>query len=181
MDLWDEGDDNHAAREWARISESFVNDGYREGITAGKEGALQEGFDDGFARIGVPLGQKVGTLRGIASGLAAFLRNSTQTDVVQEVRAIAQGLDRIQLADIAPPDLEAEEHNRLHGAEDTEVRDPEVDEMDDISSAFQGLGTKDTAKRRDQRRAEASAELQSLERRLSTVLQRLNISIRLDG
>jgi len=181
MDLWDEGDDNHAEREWARISESFVNDGYREGITAGKEGALQEGFDDGFARIGVPLGQKVGTLRGIASGISAFLRNSTQLDVVQEMRSIAQGLDGIQLADIAPPDSEAEEHNRLHGGDDNEVQDPQGDEMADISSAFQGLGTKDTTKRRAQRREEALAELQSLETRLSAVLQRLNISIQLDG
>jgi hypothetical protein len=37
--------------------------GYREGITAGKESALQEGFDTGFASVGAPLGRDIGFIR----------------------------------------------------------------------------------------------------------------------
>ncbi len=41
-----------------------LQSGYREGITAGKLSTLQEGFDQAFAEVGVPLGRQVGLLRG---------------------------------------------------------------------------------------------------------------------
>jgi Essential protein Yae1, N terminal len=50
-----------------------VQAGYREGITAGKEEALQEGFDYGFETYGVPIGREIGMLRGLASALLIFL------------------------------------------------------------------------------------------------------------
>ncbi|KAG1765907.1 hypothetical protein EDD22DRAFT_978608 [Suillus occidentalis] len=37
--------------DWAKLSNEFTNSGYREGIIAGKESALQEGFDAGFAHV----------------------------------------------------------------------------------------------------------------------------------
>jgi len=202
MELWDEEDDftgqnAQEERQWNRISEGFINDGYREGITAGKEGALQEGFDDGFASVGVPLGRRVGTLRGIAAGLAVFLGgrgipsshsspNATQpsSEIVAEVTSIVQSLSKVQLIDIAPPDLAAEAHQREHEeAEQQQTQEPSdaVDDIDDISAAFSSLGTKDTAARRARRRAEALAELQELERRIGAVLQHLNIPIQLDA
>ncbi|KAI0315889.1 hypothetical protein OF83DRAFT_1164597 [Amylostereum chailletii] len=46
---WDENPGNIQDAEWQKLSDDFTNAGYREGITAGKEGALQEGFDAGFA------------------------------------------------------------------------------------------------------------------------------------
>lgn len=47
--------------------------GYREGITAGKEEALQEGFDAGFAEFGAPVGKEIGVLRGMSAALLVFL------------------------------------------------------------------------------------------------------------
>ncbi|KAI0487437.1 hypothetical protein F4859DRAFT_255979 [Xylaria cf. heliscus] len=47
--------------------------GYREGITAGKAGSIQAGFDQGFslgANIGVRAGQILGLLEGISAALA---------------------------------------------------------------------------------------------------------------
>ena len=95
--------------------------GYREGITAGKESALQGGFDEGFALVGAPLGREIGLLRGFASALLAFLTSSsTVADAVeresltQEARAITTELGNIRLTDVAPPDLEAEQHAREH-------------------------------------------------------------------
>ncbi|KAG8925007.1 hypothetical protein FRC02_010050 [Tulasnella sp. 418] len=81
MEIWDdEGDElttskTHEEREWTRISETFHNDGYREGITTGKESALQQGFDDGFNDIGVPIGKEIGILRGIVTGLLHFVNS----------------------------------------------------------------------------------------------------------
>ncbi|KAI1755868.1 hypothetical protein F4782DRAFT_372911 [Xylaria castorea] len=47
--------------------------GYREGITAGKAGSIQTGFDQGFAlggNIGIRAGQILGLLEGISAALA---------------------------------------------------------------------------------------------------------------
>jgi len=61
--------------------------GYREGITAGKEGALQEGFDTGFAQAGGPLGRELGLLRGVTSALLLHLsRTQTQTQTQTRTR-----------------------------------------------------------------------------------------------
>ncbi|KAG8908440.1 hypothetical protein FRB99_006645 [Tulasnella sp. 403] len=206
MDIWEDDDDlttqkAHADREWTRLSDNFINDGYREGITAGKEGALQEGFDDGFASVGVPLGRHIGTLRGIASGIAALCQSRTSSsarpstsppfvspvfsqispEVATEVQSIADGLNQISFLDIVPPDQQAEEHNRLHAGEtenptETDASDP----LGDLSSAFQTLGTLDSPAHREQRRQEALAVLRNLESRLSVVLQHLGLPIQLD-
>ncbi|EED82301.1 predicted protein [Postia placenta Mad-698-R] len=107
--------------EWSRLSSNFTNAGYREGITAGKESALQQGFDEGFAEVGAPLGREVGILRGMALALISFLTASpdqaSQQDLIQELRDISSELSRIRLSDIAPRDLEAERHAREHDIE----------------------------------------------------------------
>ncbi|KIM78529.1 hypothetical protein PILCRDRAFT_98408 [Piloderma croceum F 1598] len=113
---WDDDAGFSSEAEWTRISNEFTNTGYREGITAGKESALQEGFDDGFAHVGVPLGHELGILRGIASALYSFLSSTSpaQDPMVVEARDIASLLANIRFTDIAPRDLEAEEHARQH-------------------------------------------------------------------
>ena len=109
--------------------------GYREGITAGKEGALQEGFDSGFATIGVPLGRQIGLLRGLASALLSYLKTPTsladttqRETLLREARVIVNDLSLLRFSDIAPPDLEAEQHAREHLAAASGSRD-EDDEI----------------------------------------------------
>lgn len=99
-----------------------LQSGYREGIVAGKESALQAGFDDGFADIGAPLGRHLGMLRGLATGLRTFLdspRHSHSaacegTKLHGEIVRICEMLSLTQLSDIAPVDLEAFEHAKAH-------------------------------------------------------------------
>ncbi|KAI0372244.1 hypothetical protein BV20DRAFT_1034716 [Pilatotrama ljubarskyi] len=105
--------------EWTKISSEFTNAGYREGITAGKESALQQGFDEGFAQVGAPLGRELGILRGLCSALISFLgRPQTQPPqaetLLAEVRDIAAQLANVRFSDIAPPDLEALAHAKEH-------------------------------------------------------------------
>lgn len=141
--LWDENASDDAPRdtEWTKMSSEFTNvrlfqdfpgvhsllngaqAGYREGITSGKESALQEGFDSGFATVGAPIGREIGRLRGIVSGVLAFLTSSSLSaakieghivEAAVEARDIASKLAELRFSDIAPRDLEAEEHARQH-------------------------------------------------------------------
>ncbi|KAI0770372.1 hypothetical protein C8Q74DRAFT_895355 [Fomes fomentarius] len=104
--------------------------GYREGITAGKESALQQGFDEGFAQVGAPIGRELGILRGLCSAFLAFLSRAPATippsfsisssliqdnaSLLAQVREIAAALANVRFSDIAPLDLEAIAHAREH-------------------------------------------------------------------
>ncbi|KAJ7145821.1 hypothetical protein C8R44DRAFT_755964 [Mycena epipterygia] len=134
---WDEDANQETTRdiEWTKISSEFTNVGYREGITAGKESALQEGFDNGFASVGAPLGRDIGFLRGMSSALVAFLNSSVchhveKESMFAEARAIAAGLAVVRFSDVVPRDLEAEEHALQHLADS---EDPGMDENEEIS------------------------------------------------
>ncbi|KAI0632195.1 hypothetical protein C8Q77DRAFT_1158859 [Trametes polyzona] len=128
--------------EWTKISNDFTNAGYREGITAGKESALQQGFDDGFAQTGAPLGRELGILRGLCSALIAFLDRSPPSHVqnaqstLMEVRDIATQLANVRFSDIAPPDMEALAHAKEHldATMDEERREDEADLADPATS-----------------------------------------------
>ncbi|KAJ7778520.1 hypothetical protein B0H16DRAFT_889687 [Mycena metata] len=118
---WDENTNPESSRdnEWTRISSEFTTVGYREGIPAGKESALQEGFNTGFATVGAPLGHEIGFLRGMTSALVAFLNSSAclhanKHALLIEARVIATGLAVVRFTDVAPRDIEAEAHAREH-------------------------------------------------------------------
>ncbi|KIL64361.1 hypothetical protein M378DRAFT_126775 [Amanita muscaria Koide BX008] len=127
----DEAADLTLAREneWSKLASDFTNAGYREGINAGKEAALQEGFDAGFAQVGAPLGRELGVLRGIASALVGFLSSSkAPSSSLIEARDIAAQLSKVRFSDIAPPDLEAEAHAREHLANEDDAAEVDVPE-----------------------------------------------------
>ncbi|KIY49931.1 hypothetical protein FISHEDRAFT_40318 [Fistulina hepatica ATCC 64428] len=141
---WDESADPATVKniEWSRMSSDFTNAGYREGITAGKEAALQEGFDAGFASVGVPLGRELGQLRGQTSALLSLLalestnpargpNMDVHNRLLSEAREISQELSNVRFSDIAPPDAEAEEHARLHL--------PEMDTDASVHREFDGI------------------------------------------
>ena len=144
---WDDspsGGTHAAEAEWTRLSTGFQNvsppltlppfsapilknesqAGYREGITAGKESALQEGFDTGFAQTGGPLGRELGLLRGVANTLLHHLsRTRTQqhddekSHVVEtskqnaSLREIIDALAAVRFADLAPPPPSSHVHD----------------------------------------------------------------------
>ncbi|KAG6372745.1 hypothetical protein JVT61DRAFT_7140 [Boletus reticuloceps] len=131
---WEENPDmNHVPEaEWTKIASEFTNAGYREGIIAGKEAFLQAGFDAGFADIGVPLGRELGNLRGVAAAIRAQILSTQSAESVdlEEIRSISSGLSSIRFADIAPRDLEAEQHAKEH----LDVDDPAIIENSDSGS-----------------------------------------------
>lgn len=140
--------------------------GYREGITAGKESALQEGFDAGFV-VGAPIGRSLGILRGISMGLVSFLASSQ----VDEARDIALNLGNIRFSDLAPRDLEAEEHAREHIEEDEELAEKrKMEELEDmlaqLNSAKHGRPT--------------SKDLDKLKGSLQVLCEKLGLNINLE-
>ncbi|KAJ7623659.1 hypothetical protein FB45DRAFT_112349 [Roridomyces roridus] len=149
MDLDSPWDDTAAPSisrdiEWTKISNEFTNVGYREGITAGKESALQEGFDDGFAGVGVPLGREIGALRGRAAALLAFVQSPLcvvegREALLAEARAIASALANVRFTDVVPRDLEAEAHAREHLADDEHG----VDENEELKEKRKMEGLED--------------------------------------
>ena len=81
--------------------------GYRDGISAGKEAALQEGFDSGFADTGAPHGRELGVLRGLAVALLHKApKPASELDHTQaqtRVREIVGKLAAVRFADLVLP------------------------------------------------------------------------------
>ena len=129
--------------------------GYREGITAGKEASSQEGFDAGYANVGVPLGRQLGLLRGVSSVILSVLKEASGStsssssdphghgdDLLVEAQSIASQLSRVRFSDIVPRDLEAEQHAREH-LEDKGRDDDGVDENEDSAQRREMEGIED--------------------------------------
>ncbi|KAG6812240.1 hypothetical protein H0H92_003780 [Tricholoma furcatifolium] len=146
---WHETHDSETAwnntreAEWSKMSSEFSDVGYREGITAGKEEFVQEGFDAGFATIGAPLGRELGLIRGHSSALLSFL-SSTSPDLLgvsasekdgllHEARDIFAQLGNVRYSDIEPRDLEAEQHAKEH----LEAEGQEMEVNEDIEKKRQ--------------------------------------------
>ncbi|GJE85540.1 Yae1 family protein [Phanerochaete sordida] len=188
MDLddspWDDNATSLQDTEWSKLSSDFVNAGYREGITAGKEGALQEGFDEGFAQTGAPLGRNLGLLRGFSSSIASFLSSSSAQDLadraqlLEEVRAISSALSNVRFSDIVPPDMQAIEHAKEHleDAEDV-VTSEELQEkrnMESLEDLMNRMGAAPSAKQTDRPTAEDVAQL---EQRLHALAHTLGLTL----
>lgn len=65
--------------------------------------------------MGVPLGREIGNLRGATAAIGSLL-NSQDPDSpeLEELRSMSSILSTIRFSDIAPRDLEAEQHAKEH-------------------------------------------------------------------
>ncbi|KZT50676.1 hypothetical protein CALCODRAFT_444232 [Calocera cornea HHB12733] len=159
-----------ADREWNSLAEKYTNDGYREGITAGKEAHLQEGFDQGFSETGVPVGRNLGNMRGTAAALLQYLtqtQSHASSDAgpspqvradLEEMKFITQRLAELQFRDVAPRDAEAIAHAREHGIEEEE------DAGQHLANALGGMKTVD-----------GQTRLKELSDRLHAILTRMGL------
>ena len=145
---------------------------------------MQEGFDAGYAQTGVPLGHKIGLLRGIANAITGLLAQQDQPALLQEARDISSRLSAIRFSDIAPRDLEAEEHARQH----LEAEGEGLDENEEIAERRKMEGIEDmlaqltsgTANGNDGKRPTID-DVGSLEQRLRLLTEGLGLGSLWDG
>ena len=163
--------------------------GYREGITTGKQDALQQGFDQGFAAPGVPIGRALGQLRGVASALLALPNHDDET--AAETQAISAALSNVRFADVMPPDVEAEEHARrdreVYGDDvdgpDTTAKTREMDLLEDMVARMNtGTGSEAVTNDRETKGAPrpTTEDVKALKSRLESLATRLGLIIDLD-
>ncbi|KAF7416189.1 hypothetical protein PC9H_002453 [Pleurotus ostreatus] len=190
---WDDNPSSDTTRdtEWTKISSEFTNAGYREGITAGKEAALQEGFDAGFANVGAPLGRELGILRGFASALLSYIPTLSQPGAIDpnvdleqmlsSARHIASSLSKVRFTDIAPRDLEAEEHAREHlDAEGIDMeQNPDLEEkrtMEGLEDLLSSMTTSGSPSQAGPKRPTIE-DVRSLEEQLQTIAHYVQLDI----
>ncbi|KAG6861815.1 hypothetical protein C0995_011697 [Termitomyces sp. Mi166 len=190
---WDQSQDNEASwkntrdTEWTKMSSEFTDVGYREGITAGKEAFVQEGFDAGFATVGAPLGRDLGLIRGQSSALLSFLTSTpapalglsgdAKEALVQEIRDIVLQLGNVRFSDIEPRDLEAEKHAREHleaEGQEMEVHEDvekkrQMEKVEDMLAGLSAGGTVNTPGR------PTMEDVASLKARLHAVTSQLRL------
>lgn len=163
----------------------FGQAGYREGITAGKEAASQEGFDVGFANVGVPIGRELGLLRGTSSVVLAFLNKSSdiseKAQMLAEAQEISSQLSRVRFSDIMPRDLEAEAHAREH----LEAEGIELDMNEELADKREVEGLEDmlanlsadNGKSKEKNARPTIDDVQILKDRLKLLTNRLDLGI----
>lgn len=68
-----------------RLQREHTTAGYREGITAAKDGSIQKGFDEGFS-LGASVGLVAGQLLGFLEGIAEAVRGREDDEAKNTVR-----------------------------------------------------------------------------------------------
>ncbi|KAH9057512.1 hypothetical protein EDB87DRAFT_1578708 [Lactarius vividus] len=104
--------------EWTVLSTNFTTAGYRDGISSGKEAALQEGFDAGFARTGAPRGRELGVLRGLATALLLHLSRASSPAAQPAQTRVQEIVEKLAAVRFRPD----EEATALHRAGADEVQ-----------------------------------------------------------
>lgn len=119
---------------------------------------MHVGFDAGFADVGVPLGRELGNPRGATTAMGCFLTSQkSDSPKLEELRSISRLLSVIQFSDMAPRDLDAEQHAKEHlDVGDLAVVESTLPETGTVSRESRTMG--DVAKLRE-RLALLGAEL----------------------
>ncbi|KAK4705351.1 hypothetical protein P7C70_g855, partial [Phenoliferia sp. Uapishka_3] len=141
-------------QEWSKLSTRYSDEGYRDGITTGKQARLQHGFDQGFNQTS-PFARKIGSLRGLASSLLAILTTSSgakhatellqtlgenKAEIVAECRAVVSALGKLDAERVLPVDVEAEAHAKSHADEGMSLEMVEKREMRAMEEAMNKMG-----------------------------------------
>ncbi|TIB81278.1 NAD(P)-binding protein [Wallemia mellicola] len=121
-DVWggsdDELENKQRDKDWNKLEDRFMDEGYREGISYGKEAHLQPGFDEGYT-TGVGYGREFGRLRAFANQTLSHLTNiQASPEQLERCRSLVSNIGRVSAHQILPKDIEAIEHAKEHEEED---------------------------------------------------------------
>ena len=79
-DLFGEGESQRGNAEWSdvpRLQEKHETEGYRDGVTKGKAGSVQKGFDEGYG-LGATLGLRIGKVLGVLEGIYGAVQTAAR-------------------------------------------------------------------------------------------------------
>lgn len=135
-------------REGKRRREEFYNAGYRDGLSAGKNDAAQDGFNQGF-KDSVMVGYKWGSIRGVTSALA-HIPNELKLKLVEteeqrkEFQTLYETVDSIGTEDALKlfyDDLQrGKSSERMKTVEsDSSISPPSGSKHSDLESYFEQL------------------------------------------
>ncbi|KAJ9109057.1 hypothetical protein QFC21_000384 [Naganishia friedmannii] len=108
----------HSHTHWERLTTTYADAGYREGITPGKLSTLQRGFDEAFAGSVVP-SRRLGQVRGRVAAMVAFLQTrndesfpalTATTTLLDRAKDTRRLLSRVRRDQVLPIDEEALAH-----------------------------------------------------------------------
>ncbi|UZJ55113.1 hypothetical protein CBS101457_004433 [Exobasidium rhododendri] len=112
-----------ATRDTSKVQSKLFDEGYRVGITTGKEAMIQPGFDTGYNEKGAPVGKKYGVLMGTIGAMEFYLnKNEDATKSLQDVLSLKAEVEGLKMHDMIERDWEALEHEREHGADVSHVK-----------------------------------------------------------
>merc|ERR1711974_590392 len=83
-----------AGREWKRMGEKSLKEGFREGRSTAEEEALQEGFDQGY-KEGFTWAKQVGRLRGKLAAKRVQFKESG-SEIVLQLEELAKEVEKLE-------------------------------------------------------------------------------------
>lgn len=113
---------------WTADSWLTAKTGYREAIDVGKKQKLQEGFDEGYSRIGAPLGRRIGMLRGKVNALlsiasapseghpffGADVSGAKLEKLQEDIKSLRTRIETLPIDDLMEPDYKLLRYEAQH-------------------------------------------------------------------
>merc|ERR1711971_1284738 len=108
FDSGSEGELSIAQRDWVKMQERSLTQGYREGVTQGAEQGLQAAFDSAYTR-GFTRGRECGRVRGRLA--AKKFISSDKPEIIETLDSLEQELNSLERS--PPSDINAKLVNFL--------------------------------------------------------------------
>ncbi|CAK8686616.1 unnamed protein product [Clavelina lepadiformis] len=121
-------------RDWEKIRKERLKDGYVNGVTAGQEASLQNGFDTGFKQ-GLLSSFLLSKIKGILNGLMAFRAfyegNPIPDDVILEAQNLLEDIASLEADSVADDFFKMTINGNKESSDTTEEM---IDSLGDLSS-----------------------------------------------
>ncbi|XP_019636004.1 PREDICTED: uncharacterized protein LOC109478729 isoform X2 [Branchiostoma belcheri] len=170
-DVFDEetGEDVVRARDFERMKESRVKQGYRDGMSDGRLSSLQEGFNRGYSE-GVGQTLQLARLRGLLCGLLTYHMAKEGTAFSDQIVSAIKLLI-MELSSVENTGLDSQSHGASGMADDLALEMQMMQlQTDQSGGSSEGTGLTGLSPEDEQRRRQEIVFL-SFQRRCAEILR----------
>ncbi|KAI8515982.1 Protein YAE1 [Branchiostoma belcheri] len=170
-DVFDEetGEDVVRARDFERMKESRVKQGYRDGMSDGRLSSLQEGFNRGYSE-GVGQTLQLARLRGLLCGLLTYHMAKEGTAFSDQIVSAIKLLI-MELSSVENTGLDSQSHGASGMADDLALEMQMMQlQTDQSGGSHEGTGLTGLSPEDEQRRRQEIVFL-SFQRRCAEILR----------